>query len=141
MLGDHRAKRLSLHSEILLLKGISQQDLEEEQNRFPRFFSLIRNRTLDHTVYEQLFRETVRRAEIYEGRVEFSTVAGNISIPRIRKKRRNFFPEWEIRIPDGRTTDNFFSNGHPPIEVIFFCHGPGTLLRTDHFVFKTEEGK
>ena len=138
MLGDHRRKRLSLNSELFLLKDVSREQLDDERYLvFPRILAQIRNRTLDNALYEQLFRESVHRVEIHELRVDLETCAGNFSLPRFRVNRRNFFPQWQIRLPPGVAEDNVFSSGQRPVEVVFACVGPEVLLRTNHLVFKT----
>lgn len=140
ILRRHREKRELLLTEIRMSREISPETLKNERAvLFPDLFRQIRNRTLPDTPYGQLFRETVRQAVIYDDRAEFDTVAGGISIPRIRRGRRNYFPGWKITPPAGVREEDLFSPGCPPVEIIFFSGRKKVLLETGSCIFKEGE--
>ena len=135
----HREKRLHLQTEIRISQEIKPETLKYERTvLFPDFFRRIQNRTLPDNLYEQLFRETVRQIVVYDHRADFDTIAGRISIPRIRCGRRNYFPSWEIRPPAADRPEDLFSPGCPPVEIIFFSGREKLLLESGTCIFKEE---
>ena len=138
MLHKHREKRLEIQSRVQLLSSIKVEALDHERKiLIPELFAKIRGKRLEHSYYEQLFKDSIQRVLVREDQVEFGLPDGILILPRIRWKRKRFFPPWRISPAPDAQTAGLFRSGQP-IEIVFTTGKCGILYQDEHFIFKTE---
>ena len=72
------------------------QDLEK--NVLADQFNDLANKNLPQGIYERLLNDAQITATSYADRVEFNTLYGNVTLPRIRSTNRLWMPKWEISL-------------------------------------------
>ena len=138
LLNEYREERRQLQAKLRLSRLAAARGSEEDlSHRFSDLFVRIRDRELEQSEYEHLFRETVRRVVIRGDRVDFETTAGNLSLPRFQENRRKILPLWEIFLPEGVLETAPFRSG-PKVKIRFLVGEPHVLLETEHLLFRTE---
>ena len=97
----NRNRRLELQKKVTLLKNsnLNKDALQDlEKNVLVGHFNDLANRSLPQGVYERLLNDARITATIYVDRVEFHTLYGNVSLPRIRSSNRIWMPKWELSL-------------------------------------------
>ncbi len=140
LLTRHREKRHALQSRIRMDDNVSAKELKHERKWvLPDLFKRIRSRELDHGVYEDLFSRSIIKIALHKDVAEFNLVNGwKILIPRLRYKRRSWFPHWNIAAEHDFPAEEMFSERHSPLEIVFQTGRSGQLYQDEHFIFRTE---
>ena len=140
LLTRHREKRHALQSRIRMDDNVSAKELKHERKWvLPDLFKRIRSRELDHGVYEDLFSRSIIKIALHKDVAEFNLVNGRkILIPRLRYKRRSWFPHWNIAAEHDFPAEEMFSERHSPLEIVFQTGRSGQLYQDEHFIFRTE---
>lgn len=137
LLRKHKQKRQTLQARLQLESSIDAASLEHERLvEIPELFQRIRNRLLDNAVYEQLFRETVRRAVVHPDRVEYETVGGSLVIPRIIHKNRKYFPQWVIE-SGSSAPQQIFAAGTAPVRIKILTGRENAVFMNEYLIYKT----
>ena len=136
LLRKHKQKRQTLQARLQLESSIDAASLEHERLvEIPELFQKIRNGLLDNAVYEQLFRETVRRATVHPDRVEYETVGGSLVIPRIIHKNRKYFPQWVIE--SGTLPPQIFAAETAPVRIKILTGRKNAVFMNEYLIYKT----
>lgn len=101
LLTRNRARRCELQNKVALLKSSNLDDdvLQDlEKNVLIGLFNDLAARKLPQNLYESLLNDAQITAKCYAAHVEFSTLYGNVSLPRIHSSNRTWMPKWELSL-------------------------------------------
>ena len=119
----NRSRRLELQKKVTLLKNsnLNKDALQDlEKNVLVGHFNDLANRSLPQGVYERLLNDARITATIYVDRVEFHTLYGNVSLPRIRSSNRIWMPKWELSLLNTGRKKQYGIDENTQITAIYF---------------------
>ena len=94
------------------------QDLEK--NVLIGLFNDLAARKLPQNLYESLLNDAQITAKCYADHVEFSTLYGNVSLPRIHSSNRTWMPKWELSLLNNGTSKYSVINKNTQITATYF---------------------
>lgn len=101
LLTRNKARRCELLKKVTLLKSsnLNDETLQDlEKNVLADQFNDLANKNLPQGIYERLLNDAQITATSYADRVEFNTLYGNVTLPRIRSTNRLWMPKWEMSL-------------------------------------------
>lgn len=131
----NRSRRLELQKKVTLLKNsnLNKDALQDlEKNVLVGHFNDLANRSLPQGVYERLLNDARITATIYVDRVEFHTLYGNVSLPRIRSSNRIWMPKWELSLLNTRRKKQYGIDKNTQITATYFTGTQAELAKFDN---------
>ena len=85
--------------------NVTEADIAElEKTSMNHLLEQIINKDLPDDKYAELVGLADLRGTVYADRVEFHTIYGEVTLPRLRKKNFHCMPDWEMKIVRGKGT-------------------------------------
>ena len=131
----NRSRRLELQKKVTLLKNsnLNKDALQDlEKNVLVGHFNDLANRSLPQGVYERLLNDARITATIYVDRVEFHTLYGNVSLPRIRSSNRIWMPKWELSLLNTGRKKQYGIDKNTQITATYFTGTQAELAKFDN---------
>ena len=130
LLARNRKRRNQLLQKVMELKNSSMSDrnLKELQTHILAVqFDALAERNLDHGVYESLLNDAQITATSYADRVEFHTLYGDVTLPRLRIRKRIWMPKWDISLQNKGNSENSTISDGSRITVTYHTGEAGIL--------------
>ena len=130
LLARNRERRNQLLQKVMELKNSSMSDrnLKELQTHILAVqFDALAERNLDHGVYESLLNDAQITATSYADRVEFHTLYGDVTLPRLRIRKRIWMPKWDISLQNKGNSENSTISDGSRITVTYHTGEAGIL--------------
>ena len=131
----NRNRRLELQKKVTLSKNsnLNKDALQDlEKNVLVGHFNDLANRSLPQGVYERLLNDARITATIYVDRVEFHTLYGNVSLPRIRSSNRIWMPKWELSLLNTGRKKQYGIDKNTQITATYFTGTQAELAKFDN---------
>ena len=131
----NKNRRRELQKKVTLLKNsnLNKDALQDlEKNVLVGHFNDLANRSLPQGVYERLLNDARITATIYVDRVEFHTLYGNVSLPRIRSSNRIWMPKWELSLLNTRRKKQYGIDKNTQITATYFTGTQAELAKFDN---------
>lgn len=131
----NRSRRLELQKKVTLSKNsnLNKDALQDlEKNVLVGHFNDLVNRSLPQGVYERLLNDARITATIYVDRVEFHTLYGNVSLPRIRSSNRIWMPKWELSLLNTGRKKQYGIDKNTQITATYFTGTQAELAKFDN---------
>ena len=130
LLARNRERRNQLLQKVMELKNSSMSDrnLKELQTHVLAVqFDALAERNLDHGLYESLLNDAQITATSYADRVEFHTLYGDVTLPRLRIRKRIWMPKWDISLQNKGNSENSTISDGSRITVTYHTGEAGIL--------------
>ena len=82
--------------------------------------TLLPKKTLDHGLYESLLNDAQITATSYADRVEFHTLYGDVTLPRLRIRKRIWMPKWELSLANTKIKEKNVMDKDTQITATYF---------------------
>lgn len=131
----NRSRRLELQKKVTLSKNsnLNKDALQDlEKNVLVGHFNDLAKRSLPQGVYERLLNDARITATIYVDRVEFHTLYGNVSLPRIRSSNRIWMPKWELSLLNTGRKKQYGIDKNTQITATYFTGTQAELAKFDN---------
>ena len=100
---------------------MSDRNLKELQTHvLATQFDALAERNLDHGLYESLLNDAQITATSYADRVEFHTLYGDVTLPRLRIRKRIWMPKWELSLANTKIKEKNVMDKDTQIMVTYF---------------------
>ena len=123
LLARNRERRNQLLQKVMELKNSSMSDsnLKELQTHvLAAQFDALAEKTLDHGLYESLLNDAQITATSYADRVEFHTLYGDVTLPRLRIRKRIWMPKWELSLASTKIKEKNVIDKDTQITATYF---------------------
>lgn len=123
LLARNRERRNQLLQKVMELKNSSMSDrnLKELQTHvLTTQFDALAERNLDHGLYESLLNDAQITATSYADRVEFHTLYGDVTLPRLRIRKRIWMPKWELSLANTKIKEKNVMDKDTQITATYF---------------------
>ncbi len=123
LLERNKTRRSELLKKITLLKNsnLNDETLQDLENDvLAKLFNDLANKNLSQGIYESLLNDAQITAASYADRVEFNTLYGNVTLPRIRSTNRRWMPKWEISLLNKGTQKKCAIDQNTQITATYF---------------------
>ena len=130
LLTRNKARRNELLKKITLLKNSNMNDeaLQDlENNVLGKLFDDLAAKNLPQSIYESLLNDAQITATCYANHVEFHTLYGSFSLPRIRSANRLWMPKWELALVNSANIEKIIVNKNTRFLVTYLTGTQGIL--------------